>query len=298
MWEEFVYLPGWGVGMSKAVRWSSFVLVSILSVSFLAAADEKPDPKGKLENKERLISAGEVTGKLVRVESSAKTLAVQVEFQQVEMTGAGVARPNPANTQAAQEAYRRQQETMRQMQDMMRQQQEIMRIQDPRERASRMQQMMTRMQQQQMQQQMQQRQIAASTRAQQAPQQSPFRMVTKKQDLDIQAADEVKVRVQYPPPGFDDKGNPKKYSPEELKKLKGPNPSLPGYVGDFEELRPGMLVKVSLARKPQAKAAVKPKDKDKDEWAAENKPLATMIIVLGDVPDPLQANFPLKKPRN
>src|SRR5206468_1383639 len=57
-----------------------------------------------------------------------------------------------------------------------------------------------------------------------------YSIQTINQDVELQAADDIKVRIPKPPPAFDDKGRPKKYSEKELRELKGPG-NLPGYTG-------------------------------------------------------------------
>jgi hypothetical protein len=100
-------------------------------------------------------------------------------------------------------------------------------------------------------------------------------------------ADAGKVRTFDPPANFDDKGNIKKYTREELKKLKGDDPDekkLAGYKSEFGEIRVGDVVQVTLsvfkkkspARKPARKKAkdakdAKDADKDKDDEAKDDK---------------------------
>jgi hypothetical protein len=86
------------------------------------------------------------------------------------------------------------------------------------------------------------------------------------------------------PEQFDEKGNIKKYTKEELKQLKGKDTNLPGYESSFEALRPGQLVQVTLATHKAKKPAASPgdaKDKpaadkaaDKDKAAEKDKPAA------------------------
>ena len=102
---------------------------------------------------------------------------------------------------------------------------------------------------------------------------------TEKHNVDIEASDDVKVRRKDPPVEFDDKGNPKKYTPKELKELKGPDPKLPGYTGDFDSIQQDEMVHVTLSKK---KEAPKKPGKDKDADLDENKPTATMIIILSE----------------
>lgn len=114
-----------------------------------------------------------------------------------------------------------------------------------------------------------------------------------KQDIELQPADELIVRVMNLPPKFDDKGRPRKPTKDEIKELKGTNPKLPGYAADFESLKPDQLVQVSIAKKkdatvktaPRPIAKAKTKEKKDDDAAADpepERPLVTMIVILGE----------------
>jgi hypothetical protein len=129
------------------------------------------------------------------------------------------------------------------------------------------------------------------------------RVVHRTQEVDFQAAENMKVRTRSPGQGYDDKGNIKKYTPAELKVLKGKNPNLPGYESDVEALKTGMPVLVTLAphhaQPPPAPAAVdkdkgsaqKPAPKDK---APQKKMQVQMVLILddtaADAPAPKGAN--------
>ena len=108
-----------------------------------------------------------------------------------------------------------------------------------------------------------------------------YSIQTINQDVELQAADDIKVRIPKPPPAFDDKGRPKKYSEKELRELKGPG-NLPGYTGDFENVRPGQVVQVYLGKKKEALKPQPKKKKGEDQEAPDNKPQATMIVILLD----------------
>lgn len=93
------------------------------------------------------------------------------------------------------------------------------------------------------------------------------------QEIELQAAEDIRVRTNFPPVVYDDKGFLKKWSTAELRKLRG-NSKLPGYPTEFDSLRPGQVVSVYLA-KPDPKATPKKKD------------------LLGGVPEPgLEINRP------
>jgi len=64
-------------------------------------------------------------------------------------------------------------------------------------------------------------------------------------DVRLRAAENLQVRWATPPPDYDDKGNLKKYTKDELKALRGTE-GLPGYKGDKESLQKGQLVRVYL----------------------------------------------------
>jgi hypothetical protein len=92
-------------------------------------------------------------------------------------------------------------------------------------------------------------------------------------------SDVGKVRTVDPPAGFDEKGNIKKHTKEELEKLKGDTPEekkLAGYKSDFSELKVGDMVQVALSvyktnapRKAAPGAKKDDKDAVKDEKPAE-----------------------------
>jgi hypothetical protein len=73
------------------------------------------------------------------------------------------------------------------------------------------------------------------------------------QRVDLQFADDVKVRTTRPPKKYDDKGHVLKSTPAELKALKGSG-NLPGYAASPDDLRPGQTVAVTLGRRKGAAA--------------------------------------------
>ena len=91
-----------------------------------------------------------------------------------------------------------------------------------------------------------------------------------------------KVRTVDPPTEFDDKGNIKKHTKEELKALKGDDPvekKLPGYKSDFSEVRVGDYIQVALSvykmvdkKKAKAKKKGKEEEEEKAKDEEEDKP--------------------------
>ncbi len=108
-----------------------------------------------------------------------------------------------------------------------------------------------------------------------------YQIRTVTQDVDLTAADDIKVRIPRPPAAFDDKGNPKKYSAKELRELKGPG-NLPGYTGDFDNVRTGQVVQVYLAKKKEALKPPPKKKKGEEQDPTDTKPLVSMIVILVD----------------
>ena len=101
-------------------------------------------------------------------------------------------------------------------------------------------------------------------------------------EIDFHTADDVKVRLMNPPVQFDDKGNPKQYTKDELKAMKGKDSDLPGYETTLDKLTVGDTVKVTLAT---PKADKKDADKDADpkpDPEAKKGHAVTMILILSE----------------
>jgi hypothetical protein len=220
-------------------------LVSALVCPALAADDkdpdkDKPDSKEIKEAKDKLVSAGKITGKLTRVDGSQKYLTVQVTLKVAELKH----------------------DAPQHLVNLQRQLAEAGLIRNPVQRQQRI----------------------AEIQGQITRYQTTGMYTTKdqQQKFELQATDDVKVRMQNPPVDFDDSGKPKKYTAKELKELKGPDPKLPGYTADFDSLKQDMTVDVYVA-KPKSTTKSKSADKDKDKDASSGDTLrATMIVILSD----------------
>ena len=115
-----------------------------------------------------------------------------------------------------------------------------------------------------------QKQIAQA-QAKQIQMLKSLKVATEWVEIEIPINETTKIRTKTPLEVYDDKGYIKKYTPEELKTLKGSNPNLPGYEVKIDELNPGAVVEVTLNRSPGNK-----NDKKNDD-----KVFATMIMVIG-----------------
>jgi hypothetical protein len=100
-------------------------------------------------------------------------------------------------------------------------------------------------------------------------------------------SDVGKVRSIDPPTEYDEKGNIKKLTAEELKKLKGDDPAekkMVGYKSDFSELQTGDIVQIALSVKKNTPAKSDKSGKDGDKSLVEDvkdKPDSPKWVVAG-----------------
>jgi hypothetical protein len=245
--------------------------VLLAAVVPLCAADEKKKkgdaanaPPTTEQDYKQLAQARLVTGKLLNFEPTDRKLTIQIEYQ--------IYKPNDKNKGGKANNLQRQQE------QLLREQQEVLRSRNPAELVRRLQQLQARVQRLQAQQLKGQKDL--------------FKVEKPHKDFDLEAVENVKVRLAQLPVEYDEKGYPIKHTDKELKERKGPDPKLPGYTASIEDVKVGQTVKLTLARK---KPAPKPADKDKDQKndkdvdkdaAADNHPDVTMIVILKDADEP------------
>jgi hypothetical protein len=218
--------------MRRTLRWAGPVLAVAFVLPAVPAAEKDKPAADKKEAAAKMISAGEVAGRVVNVEGTRKvfTLELTVAYQ-VPNLGA----INNIASIKLQMAQARDLNTMRNLQ-----------VQMLREQAN------------------------------------MYQVKKESHNIDIEAGDDVQVRLQDPPVAFDEKGNVKKYTAKELKELKGdPKLKLPGYAGDFDNLKTDQVVKVTLAK---IKETPKPRGKAEDKDLTDNKPVATTILILREAP--------------
>jgi hypothetical protein len=193
-------------------------------------------------NTEKKIKAGQLSGKIIAVNESKKSIRLRVTYPVPKL-----------NTGAANQLAQAQLAMQRALANS-----------DPRQRIQAVQQV--------------QLQVAQA-------QQNLYTFEQKSKDLDLQTTEDVKVRMAKPPDQFDEKGKIKKYTPKELKELKGPDPKLPGYQGEFSDLRQDQVVSVNLIKNKDApKVRPKPKagkDADADvDLLANYLPQVSMVMIL------------------
>lgn len=161
---------------------------------------------------------------------------------------------------------------MGRLQNLVLQQDQIKLIADPAKRIQRLQNLAARIE---------------NLKAKLATAQANGKVTTARKEFDLQAIDEVKIRLVDLPVEYDEDGNVIKYSAKQRKELKGKG-NLPGYRGSWENLTPGQTVKLYLLppkRKPADKGKGKVEVKDKaafDLLEEPDKPLIKMIVVLAE----------------
>jgi hypothetical protein len=199
-----------------------------------AAAPPKNPPLPPVDSDK--IANGQFTGYLLTTPGTDRAFTLRVQYQDVQLKPNAQRTANNANNQAN-----------RQLQQIARLQQQMAKSKNPAQQMAQIQRLVAQMQ-------------VGQARAQQ----NLYTVVPRYQDVEFQAEENVKVRTMELPEQFDEKGNLKKYTKEELKQLKGKDKDLPGYESSFEALKEGQLIQVTLAdHKAKKPASSSPGDKDK-----------------------------------
>jgi hypothetical protein len=110
-----------------------------------------------------------------------------------------------------------------------------------------------------------------------------YQVQEQKKQVEIQVAPDMKVRLATPPVTFDEKGKVKRLSAKELQELKGPNPRLPGYLGELSDIRQDSMVTVYLAKSKTPPRKFTGKTGDLDKLSLESRPEALMILLHAEV---------------
>jgi hypothetical protein len=236
---------------SRTARWAGLLLV--FAVPGLAA-DKKETPATPADYAQ-LATLTELTGKLSSFDATGKTLTIEVDYQ--------VLAPNPRANNAASNNH---------LAHLLEQQQRIMHQKNPIQRAMHMQHLMQEVQK-----------TMAKMEA------NAVKVVTEHKDFNVQGGENAKVRLQDLPLRLDEKGNPKAYTADEKKELKGTDTKLPGYNADWSDLKAGQIVKLTLSKhhdEPKDKDNNENKDaKDKPKAKEVPKPEASLIVILKDAPE-------------
>jgi hypothetical protein len=235
-----------GIGLLAA-------LLATLAEPLAAQKDnKKPDPKDVPSVDSDKLQPGDLTGKLRTLPTTAGDFTLRSETQQIDPKSV---KPVKSNNPALQQYYRDQQHLLdlqARLQSARTQQEQLRLLQQIQQAAT------------QMQLHQNDQAIRAALAAEKAAENLKY--ITTYQDVDLHMGPDVKVRFAEPPQAFDEKGNVKVYTKEELEQLKGKDKKLPGYEGSLDKLQVGMKVKVTLVRAPKKDP---PKDAPKDAPAKD-----------------------------
>lgn len=258
----------------------------------LGASAGAAPPKGKPAQTTPKVDAdvlppGHFIGTIVSTPNSDRMFTLKITYPEVRLKpGARLPNLSHSHAQYMNNQYRQMMNLQRQegriehhrVHNMMQMQQMYMQTQAAQQRT------LARLQQQELQQELRllQQEIRAI--------QNTYQVVPVTAEVNFQADANVKVRIKNLPEQFDEKGNIKKYTREELSALKGKDKELIGYESSVESLQPGQIVLVSLRshKKPHSASPATPvskKDKAGDQDAGssiEHKMQTTMIVILKD----------------
>jgi len=260
-------------------------IVLVLPLSVQGADDKKkkdaPAKDANVIDADKL-TPGEFAGKLLSIPASNGNFTVEVETKHLEAKNGGQPHNTTAKPSTTNHNHPALNNLSKDIQNIARLQAQVQQARTPQEAAKSQQQLQQAMvqferQAAQAQQQMAQAQQHAEMQVLKQLQQQVqgggnVKVVTDKKTVEFHCGDDIPVRTLTLPLEYDEKGQPKKHSPEEVKKLKGTNPNLPGYEAKLEDLKPGTIVKVTLglAAKP-APAKKEPAKNDADKKEADNK---------------------------
>jgi len=216
--------------------------VALLGFAMLALALPAPAQKDKKSNKDepevaeadKFLKPGQISGKAMSVTETS--LQLRVEYQHLELKDN--LKTNPGNAAALARATRLQGQIAQAQQ----------RLQNARTQRQ------SQLALQQLQRLVQQAQ-AQAVQDQLTGRNNPYKVVTDYKDFNIELSGKVEFRVSNPSflagLQFDDMGNPKKFTAEELKELKGKE-NKPGYKATSTDVKPGAGVIVTLAKDKEA----------------------------------------------
>jgi hypothetical protein len=102
---------------------------------------------------------------------------------------------------------------------------------------------------------------------------------TSEKTDELIVADDCRFRSLQLPETVDENGKIKKPSPDEIRKLKGSDPKLPGYTVDFDALSAGQQIEVTVSKLKENSAT---KKKDKTATAEKEPVVATLIVIQKD----------------
>jgi hypothetical protein len=287
------------------------VLLLLVSPTIVVAQrtkSAKPIP-GTTQEYAQIKNQGEVIGALASIDTAGSSnRAFTLHLPYVYM----VAKKTTTTTPVPAVRVTRPTNPQSQLAALQRQYQQALTTKNPVQREQKLAQIMMRIQQLQVQMAAQQARLEQQMLAQaarifgNAVKNAPQAAVGYK-EFDMEAVDKIVVRRSQPALEYDNKGNIKVLTKEELNRLRGKDRTLPGYEASFLDLQAGQTVKVYLAKNTAKKAKKEEDDADDpDQNPAANKkdavlnrdlPQVRMILILAEAPDADTGQDQTKKKR-
>jgi hypothetical protein len=226
----------------------SFAAVAALACGHAVSAQSKNSAeRAKPADYDQLKGVKQLNGRVVAVDPSVMTITLRVEFSRLERNPnyrpPRISRGNRGYSSGA---------SLAQIAGLVRQYQQALRNRNPVQRQQQIARVAQQMQRLQMQAavrglQQQARVVQQLARSRRNPNSQPVKRVTTPKDYDFVMREGVVLRKMFVREEFDDRGNIKRYTKDELARLRGTDSSIPGYAATFEELQPGQEVTLFLA---------------------------------------------------
>jgi len=223
--------------------------------------DAKPGDKTVPTVDADKLQPGEFTGKLQRAPASDGSFTIRVEYKHVQVDQKAVDKHMKAGGNQNHQLT----SLVKEQQHIAQLQMDLQRARTPYDLAHKQQQLVQAVAQFE-------RTLAQAQQKTNTLPANAFKTVTDSKDIEFHAAAEVKVRTLNLPETFDEKGNVKKYTREELDAAKGKDKNLPGYESSVDKLQPGQTVKVTVAVNRPARPAEKKEDPKPDEKKEDPRP--------------------------
>jgi hypothetical protein len=105
-----------------------------------------------------------------------------------------------------------------------------------------------------------------------------LKFTTKYKEFELLPTDKFEVRWEKPKTDFDDLGNVKEYTKQELQILKGSDPNKVGYAGALEDLTADQYIRLYFVASKQPPPAKSESDTPSDPFAG--RPRVSMVLIL------------------
>lgn len=242
--------------------------LSVAPVEVFAQNKKKKSSKATPQEYAKLVNVKELNGKLGFADGT--TVSLQVDYSHLV--------PNPAYKPRPSSTYSRGTNLNGQYQAIQRDRIALARARNPTDYRRKLQQLQRDMQR--LRTAMAKAAAKARTSQRTSSTNGPFKLVTEKKEFDLDVADKLIVRRLNPPFEYDDRGEVKTYTREELAKMRGTDTRLPGYAATISDLMPGQTVKVYLRAPTGAAKERNLLNEVEGVPSRASRPSVAMIVIL------------------